>query len=331
MPLEARLKMWSKGFFSASWFRYEFYLGKNKEYDYVSDLQENLRASRVTLPSYTKYVDDKVIFPLFFANLCPVVHNYAFILNNRLLPLSKSLIINSPDNLLTLLSSGQDIVIKPVEGSLGSHVHKLYFKNDEGFFWNGKHIERDDLIKKLSNLNFNIICPWIKQAKYAEKFYPFTTNTVRILTVIDPETNEAFVAHSVQRIGTKRSFPVDNFHAGGISCHIDSNTGIIGKGSYMYPVESCKTWYSHHPETGEVIEGVQIPHWDNIITSILRVANSVSFLKIIGWDLIVLDNQEHGFVLLEGNDGADFKVHQIHGGFLKDKKIRDAMKGYNII
>lgn len=331
MPLSARISMWSKGFFSASWYRYEFYTKKNNPKDYVSDVQENLKASRINAAKHTKYVDDKIIFPIFFGNFGPVVENFAFVNKGNLVPLSSNPIIDNHQKLLDLLISGQDLVIKPADGSRGGKVNKLFYRLEEGFVWNGKKVNEGFLIEEIKTLDFNIISPWIKQAKYANDFYPRTTNTVRVLTMVDPETNKAFIAHAVQRIGTKHSFPVDNFAVGGLTFNIDSQSGIIGKGSYIIPTESQKVWFSNHPETGTMIEGVQIPNWHVIKEKILDVANAVSFLKIIGWDLVVLDNSDFGFVLLEGNDSPCFKVHQLHGGFLKDDKILKTLKHYKIV
>lgn len=331
MPLVARLRMWFSGFFSAAWFRYEFYLGKNRPSDYVTDYEENIRASKVNPIKYTAIVDDKIIFPLFFGKFASVVENIAFINNGLVVPQSKANVIDSPEKLVDWLASGNDLVMKPADGSRGGKVHKLYFRESEGFVWNGKTVDRGLLINEIPKLHYNIVCPWVKQAAYAERIYARTTNTVRILTVIDPDSNRAFIAHAVQRIGTKHSFPVDNFAVGGITCDIDIDMGIIGRGSYIIPTESSKTWYTHHPETNEPMEGVPIPNWEKIKADILRVADSVSFLKIIGWDIVVLDDENPGYVLLEGNDSPCFKVHQLHGGFLRNEQMKRAMKAYKII
>ena len=82
MPVTARLSMWTKGFFSSAWYRYEFYTKKNRPKEYITDYQENLIASKINKKIVSIYVDDKVIFPHFFKSFCPVVENLAFINNN---------------------------------------------------------------------------------------------------------------------------------------------------------------------------------------------------------------------------------------------------------
>ncbi|CAN5781021.1 hypothetical protein BH11BAC4_BH11BAC4_11590 [soil metagenome] len=331
MPMMARLSMWTKGFFSAAWFRYEFYLKKTKPADYVSDYQENLIASKINKKNVSIYVDDKVIFPLFFKNFCPVVDNFAFINNKKIVPQSTEVVFKTFDDVWDYIKTKADIIIKPIGGSRGGKVN--VFKNSDDpqkIFINGILKGKQEFIDYASELDFNIICPMIYQADYSKRFYPATTNTIRLLTMVDPETNKAFIAHAVQRIGTKHSFPVDNFAVGGITVDIDLDKGILGEGSYIIPTESKKVWYTAHPETKEAIAGSPIPNWEKIKETMLEVANSVSFLKIIGWDLIVVEN-EKGFVLLEGNNGPCFKVHQLHGGFNKNPQIKKFMKFHKVI
>ena len=331
MPIMARLDMWTRGFFSAAWYRYEFYLKINKPSEYVSDYQENLIASKINKKIVSIYVADKVIFPLFFKNFCPVVENFAFINNGKIIPQSTEVLFKTFDDVWNHIKTKSDIIIKPIGGSRGGKVNVFKNAPEAGkIFINGVLNEKEAFKTYAAALDFNIICPMIYQAGYSKRFYPATTNTIRLLTMIDPETNEAFIAHAVQRIGTKHSFPVDNFAVGGITVNIDLDKGILEKGSYIIPTESKKVWYTHHPENNEPITGSVIPNWELIKQSMLEVANSVSFLKIIGWDLIVLEN-EKGFVLLEGNNGPCFKVHQLHGGFKKDPRIRKFMKYYKVI
>lgn len=329
MPFVPRLQMWKKGFFSAAWFRYEFYQG-GASYDYITDYQENLRASRINREMDNVYVDNKILFPLFFGKFAPVVENYAFINNNRIIPQHASFHIDSVEKVIELISSGTSVVVKPAGGSRGGAVNKIRFDEEKGVLWNNGKIGKDELGQRIRNLDFNIICPWVEQALYAQKLYPNTTNTIRVLTMIDPQTNEPFIAHAVQRIGTKHSYPVDNFAVGGLSCEINTESGEISAGSYIIPTESKKQWHETHPETEAPIAGVVVPGWQEISKKILEVADAVSYLKIIGWDLIALDNHEK-FVLLEGNNAPCFKVHQLHGGLLRDERVKRFMKFHKVI
>lgn len=328
MPLHARLKMWSNGYFSAAWYRYEFFKGNNPK-EYVSDYAENLKASRINIAKDSLYVDNKVIFPLFFKNFAPIVPNYGMIQKSKITPLGDEIFIDNYESIIQQVEQGNKIVVKPIDGQRGGKVNVLEAKNGE-ICWNSKIVEKDEAIKKLSLLDNYIICPHVKQSEFSRKFNPSTTNTVRILTMIDPETDKAFIGHAVQRIGTKLSYPVDNFAVGGLTVNIDIESGKLGTGSYIIPTESNKVWYSVHPETGAQLTGTEIPKWEIIKSEMLRIADSVSFLKIIGWDLILTDSHE-GFVLLEGNNAPCFKVHQLHGGFLKDERVYKFMKYYNVI
>jgi len=328
MPISARLRMWFNGFFSAAWYRYEFYKG-NKISEYVSDYAENLRASRINKDEEAIFVDNKVIFPLFFSHFAPVVKNFGFIHNGIIVPQDSDNNFTSFEDIINHVRSGNKIIIKPIAGQRGGDVKVLSL--EYGLLKiNGKEYSYEDFINSVKKLNNYIICPFIKQSEFSQRLYPNTTNTLRILTMIDPDSGKAFIAHAVQRIGTKHSFPVDNFAVGGLTFNIDIESGILGHGSYIIPTESRKVWYKSHPETGETITGEKIPRWELIKDQILKMANIVSFLKIIGWDLIVTDTQE-AFVLLEGNNCACFKVHQLHGGFRLNERINRFMKHYKVV
>lgn len=151
----------------------------------------------------------------------------------------------------------------------------------------------------------------MEEAEYARAIYPASTNTVRVLTMVDPDTNDAFPATALHRFGTSRSRPIDNLHAGGLSAPVDLDTGELGP-AVLFPVKGRRRRdiVETHPDSGMPITGVSIPRWAAVLGQILSVATAVGDrLPYVGWDVVVTDD---GSTIIEGNGRTGFGV-QVHG------------------
>jgi hypothetical protein len=137
--------------------------------------------------------------------------------------------------------------------------------------------------------------------------------------MVDPETGKPFVAAAAHRIGNEMSFPVDNCAMGGFTAAIDVETGIMGKAIRTKVKSRNLEWFSNHPDSGTQIEGFQIPNWANIRDKVLDIASNISFVPYIGWDIVLTPD---GFTIIEGNDGPDLKLHQVHKPLLSDARIK---------
>ena len=146
--------------------------------------------------------------------------------------------------------------------------------------------------------------------------------------MINPESGIPFIAAAAHRFGTDRSAPVDNCNAGGITSNIDLETGVLSKGILTYFDGNSLTWLDNHPDTGSRISGVQVPGWEDIKMKILDTSAEISHLKYIGWDIVVTEN---GFVVLEGNNGPDIKLHQVHVPLLRNPMTREFFKFYGVV
>mgnify|MGYP003319580637 CR=1 FL=1 len=67
----------------------------------------------------------------------------------------------------------------------------------------------------------------MEQHHYSSDIYDKTVNTIRFITLRDPETHKFKVFFAVQRVGTKETIPVDNGSRGGLVSKIDLETGDI--------------------------------------------------------------------------------------------------------
>ncbi|MFC1811298.1 sugar-transfer associated ATP-grasp domain-containing protein [Thermodesulfobacteriota bacterium] len=222
----------------------------------------------------------------------------------------------------------EQLVLKPIWGAHGIGVIMVK-RSVNGFKLNGKDTPLhtfNDILNKLENY---VVTDFVSQGEYGARLYSDTTNTIRMVTFWDAETKKPFIAKVVQRIGTSRSYPVDNFRAGrgGLSASIDPDTGELGSGA-MVDTKGHVTWHSHHPESHAQIQGTIVPSWDKIRTSILEYSDRFAFAPCIGWDIVPTHS---GFSIIEGNSTPGMPVLQVHGPILTDPRIRRFYKYHHVI
>jgi hypothetical protein len=172
-----------------------------------------------------------------------------------------------------------------------------------------------------------LVCEFIEQAPYAAELYPGSANTLRMLSMWDPETDEPFVTFAVQRIGTERSAPVDNFSRGGLSAEVDLVSGELNQAVHS-PYTGSLDWHDTHPETGAQIAGVEVPDWRALRDGILDIAAQFPQLPYVGWDVLITDEGE--FTIIEANSCTDVTL-QVHRPLLDDPRARRFYEHHDII
>lgn len=320
VDLLTKVTMWSKGFLGES--KYIYRLNKENYMYYLSDFKR-LKTIYIN-KGYSFVLNNKIIFERTFRDSLMIPKIIALVLKGKIIAQDGE--VNDIQSLVDYLRINGCVVIKPIAGGWGLGVNILRMI-DGDIYCNNKIISIDNLSNKIKEMDDYFINEFIRQGDYAEKLNPATTNTIRIITMIDPESNEAFIPIAVQRIGTNRSAPADNWTRGGISAEIDVDTGTLKKGA-AYPFNNKVIWHKRHPDTGAEIEGLKIPDWETIKNSILNAANKHSYIKYIGWDVVSTRN---GIMVIEGNNYTDVNLLQIHRPLLKDERIKKFYKYHGII
>ena len=223
---------------------------------------------------------------------------------------------------------GDRIVLKPLSGWHG-YGYLMVEQNEDGYLINKEAVRPRHLTEITGKLDNYIVTEFIYQGDYAAGLYPHATNTLRILTFVQPGSATPFIAKSVQRIGTSRSEPVDNFRggSGGLSSLIEPDNGRLGRAGTA-DAKGHVTWHKRHPETGADIEGVTVPGWSEIRRRVLDCAGRLAFMPLIAWDIAVTNN---GFSVIEGNPSSGMPVMQIHGPLLVDPAIARFYKHHRVI
>lgn len=208
-----------------------------------------------------------------------------------------------------------ELVIKPISGSGGRGI--LFAEKRDGFYYlNNEKISTKILWEKLSGDEY-IIEELVKQEMYLSNIYSNSLNSFRVIT-IKTEDGKWHVANFFLRIG-RGGNRVDNSGLGGIQIYIDKN------GRTYYPYDwSFRKEITHHPDTGQKLDGITISEHEKIIELALNASKKFNFMGTIGWDIAQTTN---GLMIIEANAFYDCWYNQIgpKGGLI-NRDIADGLK-----
>jgi hypothetical protein len=217
-----------------------------------------------------------------------------------------------------LLQDGGPFVIKPESSTRGQGVAILERDGAALVQRRGRDV-RPARLETTSGIR--IVERMLVQGPFWNRLNPSSANSIRIVTMWTPGDPAPFVGMAVQRIGTAATAPTDNFSGGGVCAPVDLETGRLGPGRRK-PEHGggAHTLYTHHPDTGAAIEGELIPAWAAICDVVLRATQALPYIRYAGWDVLVDDTGTP--VIIEGNNNTDVNLFQVHGGLLRDARVR---------
>jgi len=321
------LRAWRFGFLRYNYAMYGLHLSGNVR-DFVSDYESYYCSDNIN-GILGDVVDNKLFFPMLLHNYgIPMPHATDVVTNGLFHNLGESGTVTAAEWISRQLTPGQRMVLKPVFGFHGKGVNFVAHTPD-GYEWNGKKVTRTHLVQSLTQLDHHIATEFVQQGEYSARMYPRTTNTIRIVTFWDSEKAHSSIAKAVHRIGSSKSFPVDNFQGGrgGLSSCINIETGELGPGATVDKYGNVK-WHNRHPESNAPIRGVRIPNWTTIRNRILECADRLAYAPYIGWDIVSTDKD---FTVLECNSTAGMPVMQIHGPLLADSRMKRFYQHHGVI
>lgn len=232
-------------------------------------------------------------------------------------------------DILSCLDAAGAVVIRPREGSGGEDVH-IVSATADGYTIDGTEVTRRDVTRLADGCENHMLTKYVEQGPFPRSLYPDSPNTLRIVTMVDPETRAPYIGAAVQRIGTRESAPVDNWSRGGIAANVDLETGALST-AVSYPNGTRRGEHESHPETGVQIRGERVPNWDSITAEILELS---AFLEpitpYIGWDVLLTDD-DGSFKIIEGNNWPDIDVIQPHVPLVADERNRRFFEYHGVI
>lgn len=186
---------------------------------------------------------------------------------------------------IALCSNLNDAIIKPSQKKQGEGVQKISVKNNQVSV-GGSVPDLFDTYDK----NF-IIQECVPQHERMSALNPTSINTIRIATF--RSGMEVIVLYAVVRIGRKGQV-IDNQSKGGISTMINED-GTLCK----YAFGSVGDDMLERTDTDIILEGYQIPAFQNVVDAVKRAHYSLPFYDIVGWDVAITPECEP--VLIEWN------------------------------
>lgn len=230
------------------------------------------------------------------------------------------------DRFVDRLRSEDRLVCKRFKGGSGKQV-LICERDGEEYTVNGEPRSEEELRSRIEDIDDYLVTEYVTQADYAAEVYSGSVNTMRVVTMYDEAAGEAFVPIATHRFGTRRSGALDNFSQGGLSVGVDLDSGTLGPGVQYLP-PSLPEEFETHPDTDERIAGIEVPGWDRIREDLLEIANSLSYIPYIGWDLVVTDEGE--FSIIEANNNTD-AVIQMHEPLLRNERARRFYERHGVI
>lgn len=194
------------------------------------------------------------------------------------------------EEFLAFLQNREVFMAKPYDGLGGKGVEKVYTKDisDPRAYFDHcvqNRIFLEDLV--IQHPEMNVLCA-------------ASVNTMRIMTFNDHGSPR--ILWIGQRIGNGIN-AVDNFHAQGMVCSVDMDTGCL-KGN---AVDKDNREFSHHPTTGVAFNGFRIPCFEEAKQLVLKAALESDKILVVGWDVAI---SEKGPVIIEGNRRPGFDIVQ---------------------
>jgi alpha-L-glutamate ligase-like protein len=201
-------------------------------------------------------------------------------------------------HLATLLEPYRDFVIKPAQGSGGNgiiviseHRQQLYRK------LNGEILSLLDLQHHISSIIGGLYSLGGQTDKalieYRVQFDPvFTAITYQGVPDIRLVVFLGVPVMAMLRLPTRQSQGKANLHQGAIGVGIDIATGRTTT------AVSGNTNIDIHPDTGQNISDVYVPHWDRML-EIAAQCNELTGMGYLGADFVL--DQDKGPLLLELN------------------------------
>ena len=290
----------------------------NDKNDYLSEF--DWYKSRYINDPFNSMLDNKVICTevlKHYVNV-PAIH----IAKNQFRLITYREDVQTYADIIKLLHQEKSLFIKPISAGKGKGVYLLKSVLGQLYVDSTPRTE-DEMIRFLKKDENWLITETIVQSRFLNEIYDQTTNTIRLITLKDPQTGLFKIFFAVQRMGTSKTIPVDNGSRGGLVSKIDLETGELSVARSLQSLES----HTVHPDSKNPIEGIRVPGWGKIKEEMLELANHFPFMNFIAWDILLTDE---GICIIEANTSSGVNIIQLWGG-QRQGELGDFYRHHGII
>lgn len=205
----------------------------------------------------------------------------------------------------------RDLFSKPTDALQGEGTARWAFDHGGWVGADGRRREERELIAELAELSRTqgvLLQEHLRNHPALAPLAPTALSTIRVQTLRGSD-GVVRVLLAVCKIPTGKA-PTDHMKFGGVAAPIDLATGRLGpaiRKDKKRLIARCE----HHPDTGAVIEGFQLPHWERVQRLAVSVHEALERIVCVGWDVAVL---ESGPIIIEGNDNPGHSSSQVPSG-----------------
>jgi len=322
VPVLKRLYLLSKGFHShvADLYNLKDFSLDDYFSDWAKAKMSMMYDSRNIRAGYQYGLNNKLFSTALLGQYLRTPKIYAIIEHGLILSLHPEAenILATPTWVDRCYSAGGKLVFKPSAEGRGRGIFILS-SHDGNLYINDVIVTEDEVNSRIKTLNEYLILEFLYQDEYTASLYPNSVNTIRIITIIEPDSHRPYMPMAVQRIGRDSSQPVDNWNRGGLCAQIHLETGTLGSAATREGKDRHIAWYDRHPDTNAPIKGLTVPDWNQVKETILDTASHLSYYKYLSWDVVKLDE---GIAVIEADTISGIETLQVHKPMLSDERVK---------
>lgn len=302
LPFSVRLRMSVSGFVPDQYALYGL-KDRHRRKDYLSEF--DWYRSRWIDEPFDSMLNNKVVCTEILSPYVLVPKVFAVKTRGEIAASENPDVLACLEDVISLIKRNCSVFVKPISAGKGKGVHRIDWTVN-GFHVDDAFAEENDVNALLCEEDDWFLCETMRQSRYLDDLYPNSANTVRLITLRDPQTQAFKILFAVQRIGTRDTGPVDNGSRGGLISCIDLETGVLSEARTLHSLDVYKT----HPDTGCPIEGFRIPDWESMKSTALRLARMFPYVRFIAWDMLMTDE---GVCVVEANASSGVNIIQLWG------------------
>ena len=221
-----------------------------------------------------------------------------------------------------IVANRESFVIKPAQGSGGDGIAvvtgRSERKRDCYRLSSGMIVSEGEILYHLSNIvggQYSLSGnPDKALIEYCVRFAPvFADVSYQGVPDVRVVVYRGYPAMSMVRLPTRASDGKANLHQGAVGAGIDMGTGITLNGVLDDEV------VEEHPDTGALVAGLAIPHWEFILESSAK-GYEVTGLGYLGVDMVI--DRDRGPLILEMNARPGLNIQIANGVGLADRILR---------
>jgi len=215
------------------------------------------------------------------------------------------------------------LILKPITGHAGKGIVLAKKTNDGEIMIQQKNhtipLERYTLKEAV------VVQEFIVQDSRMAQISESSVNTIRVLTIMTIE-NDPVIVSTLARFSADSEAYIDNWSAGGVAIGINCQSGKLMK--FAFDKEGNR--YTHHPVSGVLFEGFQIPEWERVIFTAKKVQSAFPFYRLLGMDIAIAKDGIP--VLIEVNASTDLILQeQASGPLLENQEILKIFSSYGLL